>query len=544
MRHFFRGKLLAAPSQIIIGVLLFHLCYTSAAAQETDTSVNMPDMEQVEQAWKRNDFVFVRNALEQISQSTGSAVAQYRYGRVLLEGRGGPRDIDGAVMWLQRAVDQNNAVAAALLARVYISRFDTDGEVKTQYSAERAADLLNLSATLGFAEGQFMLAQLYAAGNGVAKDEKAAFRWYLAAAQQQNVKAQFELARAYSRGIGTAKDLNEAIRWLGAAAGNNHAQAQLSLARAYEMGNGVQSSARTALKLYRQAAENGVVAAQQILGVRLLTGVEGVAPDPQAGVRWLEAAAKQGAPEAMVSLGKAYSRGTGVAQDDTQAARWYLKAAQYEHGHAKTAMAGLYEDGRGVEVDLEAAIELYQQALTLPDGNTAVSHLGRLAAQGVLDDRFAAQRMVPWVLAALRADEAAAEPWMLLQAQAGLREAQSGLAAYYLSDPSTAPEGVIWLQRAAEGGDTGAMMRLGRMLMVGDQVALDYVLAHQWINIAATFGMLEAPELRETLTALMTADQLAQAQAGARDWLATGQPQPPKTVQTVKTVPLTDAGRN
>ena len=129
-----------------------------------------------------------------------------------MEGRGGPQNIDGAAQWLQRAVDQNSAQAAALLAQIYLSDLDTDVPLKTQRSPERTVDLLQLSATLGFAEGQFQLAQLYLASVGVPKDDRAAFRWLLAAAQQQSAKAQFALARAYARGIGTEADPEQVIR--------------------------------------------------------------------------------------------------------------------------------------------------------------------------------------------------------------------------------------------------------------------------------------------------------------------------------------------
>lgn len=527
------------PSSFIAAFFALLLIPATAIAQEVGVADNPPDMAQIEEAWQQGDFELVRAGLEHLATTTNSALVQYRYGRVLLEGRGGDQDIDAAVEWLQKAVDQNHAEAAALLAKIYLSEFDQDKKLKTQRDPERAADLLNLSATLGFAEGQYQLARLYDAGLGVPRDGKSAFRWLLAAGQQQHVKAQFELAGAYSKGRGTEQDLEQAVSWLTAAADNGHAMALISLARAHETGNGVEKSMPQAMDLYRRAAEGGMVAAQRVLGSRLLSGADGVTQDVNEGLQWLLAAAKGRDPEAMNRLARAYVTGTGVEQSDTEAAVWFQRAAQYDHGLAKTSLAAMYEVGRGVETDFDEAIRLYQQALTIPDGNGAAARLGQLAADGALDGRFAPQRMVPWALAAFQVGSTDAETWLLGQADAGLRDAQSGLAALYLANPDTAAKGAELLQKAAKAGDAAAGQRLGHLYMTGEHVPLDYVAAHQWFNIAATLGQPEAIELRETVTALMTPDQIAEAQALARDWFAHDQPQPPATVQTATEVPET-----
>ena len=44
-------------------------------------------MAEIEQAWERGDYVFVRQGLKRHAEETGTALAQYRYGRVLAEGR-------------------------------------------------------------------------------------------------------------------------------------------------------------------------------------------------------------------------------------------------------------------------------------------------------------------------------------------------------------------------------------------------------------------------------------------------------------------------
>ncbi len=103
-----------------------YLSQAPVSAQEASATAVVSDMAQIEKAWQQGNFALVRFGLEHLATTTDTALVQYRYGRILLEGRGGDQDIDAAVGWLQKAVDQNHAEAAALLAKVYLSEFDQD----------------------------------------------------------------------------------------------------------------------------------------------------------------------------------------------------------------------------------------------------------------------------------------------------------------------------------------------------------------------------------------------------------------------------------
>jgi len=111
----------------------------------------LPEMAIVEQAWHRGDFVTVRNGLERLAKESGTALAQYRYGQVLLEGRGGPRDLEAATHWLQQASDQDHLQATTLLARLHLSA------PEAQRDAAAAVALLARSATRGDSEAQYYL---------------------------------------------------------------------------------------------------------------------------------------------------------------------------------------------------------------------------------------------------------------------------------------------------------------------------------------------------------------------------------------------------
>ena len=96
---------------------------TSPTAGAPSAEQAPPEMAEIEEAWRQGDFVLVREGLRHLAEEGGTALAQYRYGRVLLEGKGGPQEVAEGVVWLERAVAQNEPGAATLLARVLM----TDG---------------------------------------------------------------------------------------------------------------------------------------------------------------------------------------------------------------------------------------------------------------------------------------------------------------------------------------------------------------------------------------------------------------------------------
>lgn len=513
--------------------LAFVLPATIAAAQENETP-SAPTMQQVEKAWQEGDYVYVRDGLKQLAEQSGTARAQYRYGRVLAEGRGGPQDIPAAVTWLEKAATRNHAAAMTLLARIHLGAGARDAfeEDEPKLSASQGAELLSHAAALGDATAQYYLANLYRTGRGVGeRDAQASFNWLLAAAEQQHLQAQYELSLAYSQGLGTEADTAEAMTWMKRAAENGHASAQYSLAIALESAEGTDKDTSGAMTWYRRAAESGLLAAQRDLGTHYLKG-DIVAHNTTEGLRWLHAAARAGEAGAMANLGYAYATGLGVARDDSQAAQWYNRASEYGLGRAMTALAALHEAGRGVSQDMERAIALYRRALETPDRGPAAVRLGQLAGRGVLEGRVAPHKAVPWALAAARDGDETAGEWLSRQAAADVRPALGALAVLYLESPDRMTEGVQFLQRAAQAGDPDAQVRLGRMHMQGELVPLDYVVAHKWFNIAATFGHPEAEDLRGAVGALMVPEQVAKAQSAARHWFAHEQRQPPATEQT------------
>lgn len=481
---------------------------------------DLPEMAVIERAWAQGDFVTVRQGLEVLAKELGTPLAQYRYGRVLIEGRGGPVDAEGAVLWLDKAVQQNHIEAATLLARIYLTGVPGGPE----RDAARASDLLIRAATRGDAPAQYLLGLLHQKGEGVAQDTAAAFNWLLAAAEQDHAMAQFALATLHLEN----GEVDDGLRWLRDAAGEGLTEAQVQLAVLLDDPDSGVTGRAEALEWFRRAAETGHAFSQRRLGTRYLQG-DGVTADPQEALRWLTLAAKAGDAGAMSNLGYAYARGVGVPQDMEQAARWYGMGAEHGLGRAMIALARQLESGAGVQESFDTALAWYTRALDTPDAARARIELGRLAVAGRLDGRVAPQRAVPWVLAAARAGREGAIGWLEAQAEAGNVRAKSALGRHlFETDADRREEGLTLLRSAADLADGPAQFVLAGILARGDHDGTpDYVEAHKWYNIAATFGHPDAPERREILGNLMTPEQVAKAQAAARTWFESDAQQPP-----------------
>ena len=98
-------------------------------------------------------------------------------------------------------------------------------------------------------------------------------------------------------GNGVAKDDIEAVKWFRKAAEQNFADAQYDLGICYFTGNSVTKDTKEAVKLFGKAAEQDLTDAQFALGVCNAKG-EGVAKDNVEAYKWLSLAAIKGSEKA------------------------------------------------------------------------------------------------------------------------------------------------------------------------------------------------------------------------------------------------------
>jgi uncharacterized protein len=118
--------------------------------------------------------------------------------------------------------------------------------------------------------------------------------------------------------------------------------------------------------------------------------------------------------------------------------------------------------------------------------------------------------------------EEAREAWAPL-AEQGHAQAQFRLGCLYAFGQGVPEDYAMALRLyrlAAEQGDADAQNNLGGMYAEGLGVQPDRVQAYKWFEIAATTGHAVAISNRAYVAERMTADQIAEAEAMAREWRA------------------------
>src|SRR5258708_32076627 len=91
---------------------------------------------------------------------------------------------------------------------------------------KRPIDEVKAKAEAGDANSEVELGLRYYKGQGVAKNQVEAAKWFRKAAEQNHALAQFDLGRCYENGEGVGKDHVEAAKWYRKAAEQNYALAQ------------------------------------------------------------------------------------------------------------------------------------------------------------------------------------------------------------------------------------------------------------------------------------------------------------------------------
>ncbi len=121
-------------------------------------------------------------------------------------------------------------------------------------------------------------------------------------------------------------------------------------------------------------------------------------------------------------------------------------------------------------------------------------------------------------------NNAEAAKWYRRAAENGHVRAQQNLGAMYeegtgvLQDQAEAAK---WYRMSAAGGNVNAKIILGVMYEEGRPgLPLNVVIAHMWYNLAAAQGSADAARFRDELALDMSAEQVAEAQRQAQDWLA------------------------
>ncbi|WP_394225613.1 tetratricopeptide repeat protein [Pseudoalteromonas spongiae] len=214
----------------------------------------------------------------------------------------------------------DNAEANFILAALYAKG---QGVVKNK---QKALEYLTLADEQGHAEATFNLALTFELGKVVGVDvekrKRLAFDYYLKAARNGSINAQRKLASRYSNETSVVYQPEKAAQWLTAAVEQDDNKAKLELGALYLKGEGVSKDQARGLALIKGSADAGYDKAQFIYATLIFK------TEPQESIRYYQRAAKQGNGFAAHNLASLYFNGEYLAQDKSKANEYALLALE------------------------------------------------------------------------------------------------------------------------------------------------------------------------------------------------------------------------
>ncbi len=346
-------------------------------------------------------------------------------------------------------------------------RLHMDGRHEDEVAAYRRG------AEAGNARAMADLGYAYQNGEGVARNDQEAFKWYTKAVELGDARAKARLANLYGTGRGVPQDGARAFALSREAADAGDESGFVVLGNCYTNGWGVAKDELEAARFYRKAADTGNAVAMANLGYMYSTG-RGVTADKAEAYRWYRKSADAGAVPGMLRVGVAYDSGDGVAKDQAEAARWYRKAADAGDAQAIANLGRLYRYGLGVRMDSDEALRWFRKGADGADPYS-MNQIGLMYREGI----------------AVAKDEVEATRWFRKGAEGGNVDAMVDLGYAYMSGNGVEKdytEAVRWTRKAAEAGNTSAMHNLGASYEQGLGVSKDSTEAALWFQKGATGG--------------------------------------------------------
>lgn len=228
------------------------------------------------------------------SAKLGCGVAKYRLGKMLLQGKDVPKNVDYALRWLEESVSEGNEFAEYLLGKTYLKGEDVeqdviraedlirkssaqgnkyakytlgksllDGELFLQNIPE-AIKLITESADSGFAPAQYLLGKLLYKGEILPQDLKLAIEYLEKTAEQKNSYAAYLVGKIRLTEE-AVKDIPKAISNFEIAAENGNHYAEYMLGKLYLYGKEVEYDYAKAMAYITASAEHGNQYAAQLL---------------------------------------------------------------------------------------------------------------------------------------------------------------------------------------------------------------------------------------------------------------------------------------
>lgn len=220
------------------------------------------------------------------SAKLGCGVAKYRLGKMFLQGKDVPKNIDYALRWLEESVGEGNEFAEYLLGKTYLKGEDMEQDLI------RAEDLLRKSSAQGNKYAKYTLGKALLDGELFLQNIPEAIKLITESADSGFASAQYLLGKLLYKGEVIPQDLKKAIEYLEKAAGQKNPYGAY-LAGKIRLTEDSVKDIRKAIHNFEIAAENGSHYAEYMLGKLYLYGKK-VECDYDRAIVYLTASAEHG----------------------------------------------------------------------------------------------------------------------------------------------------------------------------------------------------------------------------------------------------------
>lgn len=220
------------------------------------------------------------------SAKLGCGVAKYRLGKMFLQGKYVPKNIDYALRWLEESSLESNEFAEYLLGKTYLKGEDVEQDLI------RAEDLLRKSSAQGNKYAKYTLGKALLDSELFLQNIPEAIKLITESADSGFVSAQYLLGKLLYKGEVIPQDLKKAIEYLEKAAGQKNPYGAY-LAGKIRLTEDSVKDIRKAIHNFEIAAENGSHYAEYMLGKLYLYGKK-VECDYDRAIVYLTASAEHG----------------------------------------------------------------------------------------------------------------------------------------------------------------------------------------------------------------------------------------------------------
>lgn len=276
---------------------------------------------------------------------------------------------------------------------------------------------------------------------------------------------------------GTPDFQSAAQMWTRSAeAGNTSANRHLGFLYQGLFGFPAQADLKKSAEFLQKAAEKEDAEASIRLGLLILESGDKIGRKGAEATSWFEKAASTNNAAALFLLGQVREQGTQGVEPDLKAAReLYGKAAAQDHSPAVLRLGFLTERGLGGDASLTEAVKLYRKAAELGEAG-AYYNLAVLTQKGE---------------GGLEKSDSEAFRLLLQSALRNFAPAATLVGSAYRAGSGVSPDVVAaaaWFSRAAEAGDTNAMISLAEMMLSNQAVPFNGELLGQLTQRAFNAG--------------------------------------------------------